>query len=108
MGAGKVGSYNYCTCVDKKKARNENESDLVLLLQSSLLQLLIKELSSVSGSVVVEGKVSYASQEPWVFSGTLRENILFGLPYKPKWYQKVIEACSLDKVNTFVRHFIDL
>ena len=72
------------------------------LLQSSLLQLLIKELSPVSGSVVVDGKVSYASQEPWVFSGTLRENVLFGLPYKADWYQKVIEACSLDKVCSFV------
>ena len=69
------------------------------MLQSTLLQLLIKELSPVSGSVVVDGKVSYASQDPWVFSGTLRDNVLFGLPYKPEWYQKVIEACSLDKVK---------
>lgn len=53
----------------------------------------------MSGSVAVEGKVSYASQEPWVFSDTLRENVLFGLPYKPEWYQKVIQACALDKVN---------
>ena len=56
----------------------------------------------MSGSVVVDGKVSYASQEPWVFSGTLQENILFGLPYKPEWYQKVIEACSLDKVRMLI------
>ena len=55
----------------------------------------------MSGSVIVDGKVSYASQEPWVFSGTLRENVLFGLPYKAEWYQKVIEACSLDKVCVF-------
>ena len=84
----------------------ENHIDCCIcdVLQSSLLQLLIKELSPVSGSVVVEGKVSYASQEPWVFSGTLRENILFGLPYKPEWYQKVMEACSLDKVCVF-SHF---
>ena len=59
----------------------------------------------MSGSVVVDGKVSYASQEPWVSSGTLRENVLFGLPYKPEWYQKVIEACSLDKVCIFIHHF---
>ena len=67
--------------------------------KSTLLQLLIKELSPVAGSVIVDGKVSYASQEPWVFTGTLRENILFGLPYKPEWYQQVLEACSLDKVS---------
>ena len=85
----------------------ENQADCCAcnVLQSSLLQLLIKELSPVSGSVVVDGKVSYASQEPWVFSGTLRENVLFGLPYKAEWYQKVIEACSLDKVCIFIPHF---
>ena len=46
----------------------------------------------------ISGKLSYASQDPWVFSGTVRENILFGLPYKKEWYDKVIKACSLDKV----------
>ena len=61
--------------------------------------MLIKELGPAAGSVVVDGKVAYASQEPWIFSGTLRENVLFGLPYKHEWYQKVIEACSLDKVG---------
>lgn len=55
----------------------------------------------MSGSVVMDGKVSYASQEPWVFSRSLRENILFGLPYKHEWYQKVVEACSLNKVWNF-------
>ena len=82
-----------------------NKTEFVHVLQSTLLQLLIKELSPVSGSVFVDGKVSYASQEPWVFSGTLRDNILFGLPHKPDWYQKVIEACSLDKVCIFIHHF---
>ena len=52
----------------------------------------------MDGSVEVNGRVSYASQDPWVFSGTLRENILFGLPYKPIWYNAVLEACALDKV----------
>ena len=53
----------------------------------------------MAGSVGVNGKVSYASQDPWVFSGTLRENILFGLPYKQPWYTTVLEACALDKVG---------
>ena len=85
----------------------ENQADCCVcdVLQSSLLQLMIKELNPISGSVVVDGKVSYASQEPWVFSGTLRENVLFGLPYKAEWYQKVLEACSLDKVSIFIPFF---
>ena len=42
--------------------------------------------------------MAYASQEVWVFSGTLRDNILFGLPYSPNWYSTVIETCALDEV----------
>ncbi len=48
----------------------------------------------------VYGTISYASQEPWVFSGTVRENILFGQPFCGVWYNTVIKACALDKVKT--------
>ena len=55
----------------------------------------------MSGKVKVSGKLSYVSQEPWMFMGTLRENILFGMPYQAAWYDKVIEACSLDEVAVY-------
>ena len=66
--------------------------------QTTLLQCLLKELPALSGKVTVKGSVAYASQEAWVFSATLRNNILFGLPYDPKKYDAVIEACALTKV----------
>ena len=53
----------------------------------------------MNGGVTVRGSVAYASQESWVFSATLRENILFGLPYSPAWYNTVVEACALERVN---------
>ena len=56
----------------------------------------------MSGSVTMRGSVAYASQESWVFSATLRENILFGLPYQPNWYNTVVEACALGKVQYLV------
>ena len=34
-------------------------------------------------------------QIPWVFSGTIRENILFGQPYDELRYTRVTEACAL-------------
>ena len=71
-------------------------------MQSTLLQCLLKELKPVEGSVVVNGRVSYASQDPWVFSATLRENVLFGSPYDKEWYNKVIKACALDKVRSWI------
>jgi ATP-binding cassette subfamily C (CFTR/MRP) protein 4 len=45
----------------------------------------------------VGGVLGYASQEPWVFNGTVRENILFGRPFDPVGYRKVILACSLGR-----------
>ncbi len=51
----------------------------------------------MSGSIDIQGTIGYASQEPWIFSATVRDNITFGLPYRPDWYDKVIESCGLDK-----------
>lgn len=43
----------------------------------------------------MKGRIGYASQEAWVFSGTVRENILFGQKYNATWYQTVVDACAL-------------
>ena len=47
----------------------------------------------------IEGRISYASQVPWIFSGTLKENILFNMPFNHDHYQAVLEACALVKVS---------
>ena len=38
----------------------------------------------------------YASQEAWIFAGSLRQNVLFGQPYDGERYSRVIKACALD------------
>ncbi len=60
-----------------------------------MLNCLLGELPASSGRVSVVGSVSYASQEPWVFSGSIRQNVLFGLPFDEDKYGRVIEACGL-------------
>ncbi|XP_066267633.1 ATP-binding cassette sub-family C member 4-like [Branchiostoma lanceolatum] len=65
--------------------------------KSSLLSAVLRELPVTSGEVKVHGKVGYASQQPWVFSGTVRQNILFGRPYKEDTYDKTIQVCALEK-----------
>lgn len=95
VGSGKVISR--CNCLS-----------LVLMcadviLQSSLLQCLLGELKALRGSVEVVGRVSYASQTPWVFSGTVRENILFGSKLDKDRYDQVVDACGLRQVSDSVQ-----
>ncbi|KAB0797841.1 hypothetical protein PPYR_08834 [Photinus pyralis] len=63
--------------------------------KSSLLQLILKELPLRKGSLKVDGRVSYASQEPWIFTGSVRQNILFNKTYHKFRYKHVVNKCSL-------------
>ena len=63
--------------------------------KSSLLLSLIGELPGISGNVSRTGVISYAPQLPWIFSGTIRDNILVGHPLNLKRYEQVLEVCCL-------------
>lgn len=59
--------------------------------------MILGELPVLSGTCRVSGKVAYCSQEPWIFSGTIRQNVLCGLEYDPIRYRKVIVAAALER-----------
>ncbi|XP_043747926.1 ATP-binding cassette sub-family C member 4-like isoform X7 [Cervus elaphus] len=63
--------------------------------KSSLLRAVLGELPPSQGQVSVHGRIAYVSQQPWVFSGTVRSNILFGKKYEEDRYEEVIKACAL-------------
>ncbi len=66
--------------------------------KSSLLKIVIGgELLVANGSVSYFGKLAVVSDSPWVFPGTIRENILFGLSYNERRYNNIIQACQLQK-----------
>lgn len=65
--------------------------------KSSLLMSIIKELPIKSGSLKVQGSSSFASQQPWVFSGTVRDNILFGKPFNEDLFKRIIQVCALKR-----------
>lgn len=65
--------------------------------KSSLLYLLLNELTPKTGRITLQGSLSYASQEPWLFSSTIRNNILFGNKYDRHTYNKVVKVCALQK-----------
>ncbi|XP_063922990.1 ATP-binding cassette sub-family C member 4-like [Zophobas morio] len=63
--------------------------------KSVLLMTLLKEFEISKGDLVVEGRMSYAPQEPWLFPSTIKQNIIFGSTYNHERYQDVIKACDL-------------
>ena len=63
--------------------------------KSTLLSVIAGEMSDVSGTISRQGNFVHAPQIAWVFSGTLRENILFGESYDDPRYTRIIEACAL-------------
>lgn len=65
--------------------------------KSSLLRLLLDDITLVDGNTEINGTISYAPQEPWLFPGTIRQNILFGLPMDLERYKTVIRVCGLRK-----------
>ncbi|XP_050581654.1 ATP-binding cassette sub-family C member 4-like isoform X2 [Bombus affinis] len=65
--------------------------------KSSFLSAILGEIEVTGGHVKVNGSLSYAGQEAWVFGSTVRQNILFGQPYDRQLYQKVVKACSLQR-----------
>ncbi|GBM47536.1 Multidrug resistance-associated protein 4, partial [Araneus ventricosus] len=65
--------------------------------KTSLLMSILGELPIVSGEVKVRGKVAYASQEPWVFGGSVKQNVIFGSAPDDNKYKTVLNVCALDK-----------
>lgn len=48
------------------------------------------------GRVNVGGSIAYVPQTPWVQNLSLRDNILFGMPFDEQKYKAVIHACALE------------
>ncbi|XP_052182316.1 ABC transporter C family member 13 isoform X3 [Diospyros lotus] len=63
--------------------------------KSSLLNLILGEMRLINGSINSSGSIAYVPQVPWILSGTLRDNILFGKDYNPTRYSDVLQACAL-------------
>ena len=63
---------------------------------SLVLGAMLGNMKKTGGEVLLScDKIALQDQSPWIFNGTLRENILFGLPFEEEWYDTVVTACAL-------------
>lgn len=66
--------------------------------KSTLLKALLGEVSISSGSITVaDDEIAYCSQNPWLWNGTIRENIVGADVADDAWLTKVCWTCGLDQ-----------
>ena len=68
--------------------------------KTSLLCACLDEDSQYFTGHIFRGKntkIAIVKHEPFIFHGTLKENIIFGKQYDPNLFQNVIKACKLEK-----------
>lgn len=65
--------------------------------KSSLLSCVLGEIQKLSGTVKISGTKAYVPQSPWILTGNIRENILFGNQYDSAKYNRTVKACALTK-----------
>lgn len=63
--------------------------------KTSLLAALAGDMRKTSGKVRMSGSRAFCPQYAWIQNASLKENVLFGKPYKSRWYNEVIDACAL-------------
>ncbi|KAF9157655.1 Canalicular multispecific organic anion transporter 1, partial [Actinomortierella ambigua] len=65
--------------------------------KSSLLQAMVGNMPMQSGRLVRGAATTFAAQQPWIQNATVRDNILFGVPYDAVRYNRVIRVCQLER-----------
>lgn len=49
------------------------------------------------GNWLLDSSKAFVAQTPWIENATIRDNILFGLPFDSGRYQKTLSSCALEK-----------
>jgi ABC-type multidrug transport system fused ATPase/permease subunit len=65
--------------------------------KTSLLQSLLKQMKLISGTASICGSVAYCSQTPWIFSGTIEDNIKFYTEQRSVTLHDAIVAAGLEQ-----------
>ncbi|KAL8725121.1 MAG: hypothetical protein Q9166_007563 [cf. Caloplaca sp. 2 TL-2023] len=84
--------------------------------KSLLLAAILGEADSIMGTVkvprpplqrydhkanksnwIIQTAIAFVAQIPWIENATIKDNILFGLPFDKQRYDKVLSSCALTK-----------
>ncbi|KAF8932958.1 Canalicular multispecific organic anion transporter 2 [Dissophora ornata] len=63
--------------------------------KSSLLSAMIGDMYKRQGTIKIFGSIAYVPQQAWIINATLRDNIVFQLPFDQEKYDRIVHACGL-------------
>ncbi|ORY13587.1 hypothetical protein BCR34DRAFT_599760 [Clohesyomyces aquaticus] len=72
--------------------------------KTSFLSALAGDMARVSGAVSWGASHALCPEQPWMWNGTVRDNITFGRPFRKPWYDAVLKACSLARDLDLLTH----
>ena len=66
--------------------------------KTSLLNAIMNNyhIYSTNSPIIINGELSYYSQQPWIMTDTLKNNILFFKDYEEDKYNKILSICQLE------------
>ena len=67
--------------------------------KSSMVSALLGEMPMLDNCQppVIRGSVAYVPQVSWIFNATVRDNILFGLPFDKERYERAVRVAALER-----------
>ncbi|KAL4172357.1 hypothetical protein KRP22_007521 [Phytophthora ramorum] len=97
-----VGYYFPITVLGNVNLR-VNEGELVVIHgkagagKTTLLTAFLGDVACVNGSVYLSPnyKIAYCSEQPWLQTLSIKENVIFGYAYDEAKYYRVLDACCL-------------
>ena len=55
------------------------------------------DIKATRGNWIIDSSIAFVAQIPWIESATIKDNILFNLPFDAGRYKKVVQVCALEK-----------
>lgn len=65
--------------------------------KSSLLLAVLGHLREMCGQVLRDGNCAYVGQRPWIWTASIRDNIVFKEPFQHKRYYSAVHNCALNE-----------